>query len=117
MALRQETTVEVKLTLDPKLEQQLRVKFQAYQKAYLTAEKANAEVEKLKAELGALRDNESVEKLGVDGFSVTLRCDTYEAFDEKKFIAAGGDLAIYQQALVRKPKKAYEKIQLPKVQS
>lgn len=106
--------LEEKPQLDPKLEQQLRAKFQLIQRAHRNLKAAEAEEDRLKAELGAMREEEGVEKLGIDGFNVTLRCDTYEVLDEKKFIALGGDLAIYRQALVRKPKKQYELVTYPK---
>lgn len=117
MALQQTVTVTEELTLTPKVAKKLTLELQVYQKARQEMKAAERRMEASKVKLGALRDELGVESLEHDGCKVTLVAGTHTKFNEKRFIALGGELAIYQQALETKPSKPYELVSVPKVES
>jgi hypothetical protein len=105
------TTTEVRL--EPKVRQKLLTKLRTYagKKAQLDALKA--EMESLNTEIEDIRCDIGEEKVELEGFSVKLVAGTHSKFNPNKFVAAGGDLAIYNQSVEIKPKKAFTKITCP----
>ena len=75
----------------------------------LEAEKkaANGTVEDIMAEV-------NVETLDFEGFKTSIVAGTRKSFDPELFVRKGGDLAVYQAAMVEKPVAAYVKVNCPK---
>lgn len=113
MALQQTVTVQDELVLSPKLAKQLDLECQVYLRLKKQQKALEAQIDESKAKLGAIRDDVGVESLERNGFKVTLVAGTHAKFNEKKFIALGGNLAIYKEAVEIKPSQPYEKITIP----
>lgn len=64
------------------------------------------EIEEIRADIGE-------KSFELDGYRVTRIEGTYKRFDPKVYLAAGGDLRVYEAALVEKPKKPFTKITMP----
>lgn len=114
--LRQETTTTqtTKVELSPKLRQALQTKLTAYRQLAEQKKVIAAKLEKLTEELGELRDQAEEMSVSVEGYgTVTLVAGTYKKFNPKLFVTLGGELALYEQALEEKPKKAFNKITVP----
>lgn len=105
------TTQTTVVELSPKLRQALQVKLTAYRQLADQKKAVVAKLEKLTEELGVLRDEAEEMSVSLEGFgTVTLVAGTYKAFNKKKYVALGGELALYDQAMEDKPRKAYNKI-------
>lgn len=115
MALAQTATVSTtkEIRLAPKLRQKLLVKLSAYASIHAQMKALKTRLDDLKGQIGGLRDETGEQSISLEGFTVTLVAPTYKKFNEKKFIALGGDLELYRQAVEEKPKKAYNKISVP----
>jgi len=105
------TTEEIKL--DTKLRKKLLTKLNAYAQLAEQRKTLDHAMKKLADEVGELRDETGHMSLKIDGYNITLVPSTYKKFNPKKFIALGGDLRIYTQAVEEKPKKPYNKITVP----
>lgn len=113
MALRQDaTTTQTTATeLSPKLRQALMTKLTAYRALAAAKKEIAGKLEKLTEELGDLRDQAEEMSVTVEGYgTITLIAGTYKSFNKKRYVALGGELALYEQAMEDKPKKAYNKI-------
>ncbi len=108
------TTTTTELSLSTRQKQALMVKFQNYQAQKAVLDAAQAKMDALKAEIQKLREATGEMSLELNGFQSTLVAPTRKTFDPKAFVKAGGDLDIYNEAMVDTPVKAYEKITCPK---
>lgn len=115
MGLSVTTTTTTTVKLAPKLKQRLLTKFREYQAYKVKLDEAQERLDVLKAEIADLREDTGEVSLDLEGYKTTRISPIREVFDEKKFIADGGDIAIYKGAMKSVPSKPYEKISLPKV--
>ena len=118
MALRQETvattTQTTEVQLSPKLRQALMTKLMAYRQLADQKKAVVAKLEKVTEELGVLRDEAEEMSVSLEGYgTVTLVAGTYKKFNPKKFVALGGNLAVYTEAVEEKPKAAFTKVTVP----
>ena len=113
--LSQQATVEVtqQVKLAPGIRKKMLQKFQLYQNLCTQKKALEHAMEKVKAEIADLRTEQGVESISLDGFTATLVCPTRKKFNEKLFIANGGNIDIYKGAIEEKPSKSYEKISVP----
>jgi cell division protein FtsB len=109
------TTTTTKVKIAPKLKVKLLTKFTEYQQLKAKLDATKARMDELKGEIADLREDTGEKSLELDGFKTQVIESTTTKYDEKKFIADGGDIAVYKGALKIVPKKAYEKISLPGV--
>jgi len=105
------TTKEVKLAAG--LRKKLLTKLQTYAALKEQAKALELAMKKLNGEIGDLRDETGEQSVKLEGFTVTLVCNTRKKFNPKTFVANGGDLAIYHQSHDEVPVKAFTKITLP----
>jgi hypothetical protein len=97
--------------LSPKLRQALMTKLTAYRQLADQKKAVVAKLEALTEELGLLRDEAEEMSVTLEGYgTITLVAGTYKSFNKKRYVALGGELAIYDQAMEDKPRKAYNKI-------
>ena len=72
------------------------------------------EQDAVKAKLSTLRDSTGETSLTIEGEgTITLVAPTYRKFNPKKFVARGGNLALYEECNEVHPKKSYDKVTLP----
>lgn len=114
MGLSVTTTATTTVKLAPKLKLKLLTKFREYQDKKVKLDAAQARMDALKVEIADLREDTGETSLDLEGFKTSLISPIREVFDEKKFIADGGDITIYKGAMKNVPSKPYEKISLPK---
>ena len=106
------TTVEqVKLT--PWLKVRLRRALLTYAELHLQEKVAMLAKTKQVAEIRAVREEIGVEGLEFEGFKATNVPNLRDFFDKQRFVELGGSLETYNNAVVKKPGKAYEKITVP----
>ena len=105
------TTEEVHL--DPRVRTRLVTKLKAYAEKHAQLKALEAEMDTINAEVEDIRSDIGEQSVKLEGFTVTLVAPTYRKFSAKKFVAAGGDLALYNAAIEEKPKRAYTKISVP----
>ena len=105
------TTTEV--SLKPALKTRLLKELRTY--AMLRSQMKDLELalDKHKAVIGGIREETGEQKLEIDGFSVTLVAPIRKKFNPKRFVAEGGDLAIYNNAMDDVTSRSYEKISCP----
>ena len=105
------TTTEV--SLKPALKTRLLKELRTY--AMLRSQMKDLELalDKHKAVIGGIREETGEQKLEIDGFSVTLVAPIRKKFNPKRFVAEGGDLAIYNNAMDDVTSRPYEKISCP----
>lgn len=101
------------VTIEPKLRRKLQTKLQTYANLVEQRKALDHAIKKASDELGELRDETGEMSLALDGYKITLVAPTFKRVNLKKFIALGGDLALYLQAVEEHPKKPYNKISLP----
>jgi hypothetical protein len=112
------TTQTTVVELSPKLRQALMTKLTAYRQLTEQKKAIVAKLETLTAELDAIRDEAEEMSVSLEGYgTVTLVAGTYSKFNPKKFIALGGNLAIYEEAVEVKPRKAYAKVTIAGTES
>lgn len=105
------TTQITEVTLSPKLKLALQTKLTAYAKLATDKKALKLRMDKLTDELGALRDEAEEMSVSLEGYgTVTLVAGTYKKFNPKRYVAAGGNLAVYNEAMEEKPRKAYNKV-------
>ena len=72
----------------------------------LAKKKQSGIVEGIQTELGE-------SSIDIDGYKSTIVAPIRRVLDKKKFIALGGNLDIYEAAMIDTPSKAYPKITAP----
>mgnify|MGYP001583975760 CR=1 FL=1 len=72
----------------------------------LAKKKQSGIVEGIQTELGE-------SSIDIDGYKSTIVAPIRKVFDKKKFITLGGNLDIYEAAMVDTPRRAYAKITAP----
>lgn len=108
------TTQTTEVVLSPRLKAALQTKLTAYAKLAAAKKDIKAKMDTLTDELGALRDEAEEMSVSLEGYgTVTLVAGTYSKFNPKRFVAAGGILALYQEAVEIKPKAAFTKVTVP----
>lgn len=105
--------VETELVIEPKLRQRLLVKFRTYADLKMQEKALTIRLDKLKAEIGSIRDEIGVETVEVEGFRDTLVAGVTSTLNKRKFVELGGSLKMLENAMECKPKKAFEKITIP----
>jgi hypothetical protein len=113
MGLSLTTTTTTTVKLAPKLKQKLLTKFREYADLKVKLDAAKARMDALKAEIADLREDTGEVSLELEGYKTTLISPTRSKFNEKKFIADGGDISIYKGAVEIVPSKSYEKVSVP----
>jgi len=105
------TTQEIKLA--PAIRRKLLTEFRAY--AAVKAQMATLQhaLDKHKGVIAGLRDETGEQSLEIDGFRTTLVAPIRKKFSPKRFVANGGDLAIYNASIDEVPSRPYEKVSLP----
>lgn len=106
-------TTTTEITLKPALKTRLLKELRTY--AMLRSQMKDLELalDKHKAVIGGIREETGEQKLEIDGFSVTLVAPIRKKFNPKRFVAEGGDLAIYNNAMDDVTSRPYEKISCP----
>jgi len=113
MGLSVTTTTTTTVKLAPKLKQRLLTKFREYQDLKVKLDATKSRMDELKTELADLREDTGEVSLELEGFKTALISPTRSKFNEKKFIADGGDITIYKGAVETIPSKSYEKVSVP----
>ena len=88
-------------------------KLRSYQALHAHKKMIEADMDKLKAEVGDIRNTTGEQSLELEGFKVTLVAPTRKKFNAKTFVKLGGDIDIYNQANEETLVTPYEKISLP----
>lgn len=114
MALTTTVSTTQAVTLSSSVRKKLLTKIGAYKALKAQLDPIKLKMKALTEELGAIRDQETGEmSLELEGVGkITLVAGLYKKFNPKTFVSLGGDLAIYQQAIDEKPRKAYNRISL-----
>jgi hypothetical protein len=108
------TTQTTEVVLSPKLKAALQTKLTTYAKLAAEKKALKLRMDALTEELGALRDEAEEMSVSLEGYgTVTLVAGIYKVFNKKRYVSLGGELALYEQAMEEKPKKAYNKITVP----
>ena len=105
------TTEQIKLT--PKQKVRLRRALQTYAELHMQEKVAKLAKAKQVAEVRAVREEIGVEGLEFEGFKTTNVPNLRDFFDKQRFVELGGSLETYNNAVVKKPGKAYEKVTCP----
>lgn len=105
-SLEQTTTPE----LTPELQQQIAAVLSTYRELKVDADLLAAQMDEEKAKVYAILKDAGIEKTQIEEFKLTEVGGHSSKFDKQKFVTLGGDLRIYDQAVVKKPKKKYLKI-------
>jgi len=105
------TTHEIKL--EANIHRKLLTKLRSYQALHAHKKMIEADMDKLKAEVGDIRNTTGEQSLELEGFKVTLVAPTRKKFNAKTFVKLGGDIDIYNQANEETLVTPYEKISLP----
>lgn len=105
------TTHEVKLA--PSLRRKLLQEFKIYAQLKTQLDTIKSAMDKHKGNIAALRDETGEMSLSLEGFKTTLVAPIRKKFDKKVFVREGGDLAIYEAAMVDVPSAPFEKITCP----
>ena len=102
------TTQEVKPSLS--VRKKLLTAFKVYAELAQQKKAIKLAMEKQTRILAEVREDLGEESISIDGNTTTLVAGLYKKFNPKKFVSLGGELALYEQAVEEKPKKAYEKV-------
>jgi len=105
------TTQEIKL--EASIRRKLLTELKTYQNLHAQKKVLEAAMDKIKAKVGAIRNETGEQSLELDGFKVTLVAPTRKKFNPKTFVKLGGDIDIYNQANEETLTTPYEKITLP----
>lgn len=101
--------ITIKGALRSKLIKELRL----FAELYTQKKAIDQAMDKHKAVIAELREETGETSIKLEGFSSTLVAPIRSKFDAKRFVSLGGDLAIYNQAVVNVPSRSYEKISIP----
>lgn len=113
MGLSVTTTTTTTVKLAPKLKQKLLTKFREYADLKVKLDTTKTRMDALKVEIADLREDTGETSLELEGYKTTLISPTRSKFNEKKFIADGGDIGIYKGAVEIVTSKSYEKVSVP----
>lgn len=108
------TTQTTTPILTPALRKRLAVAFAQYQARKAALDAAQAALDAVKATITELQEESGAESVEVDGFKATLVAPIRKQFDRKAYAASGGDLKLYDNAMVDVTSRPYVKISLPK---
>ena len=108
-------TTTHQLTIAPQIKRKLLLALKTYTELAaqakvlaLAKKKQGSIVEGIQTELGE-------SSIDIDGYKSTIVAPIRKVLDKKKFIALGGNLDIYEAAMVDTPSRAYAKISAPGV--
>ena len=105
------TTTEIQIK--PSVRARLLKELNTYAALRSELKAIEAKMDAGKARIGAIREETGEQKLEIDGFSVCLVAPIRKKFNPKKFVAIGGDLALYNEATEDVTSKPYEKVTCP----
>lgn len=108
-----EDTPEPDIELSPRVRLDLTQKFLTYAGLKQRVKELEVMIEHTKAEIAAIREQEGVLTLAVNGYRTTLVGGTRKKLNKKKLIALGCAAAWIDMATEERPTKEYEKISLP----
>lgn len=91
--------------LDLHTEQRLAAILSTYRALKIDCDLLEAQMEEEKAKVFAELDLAGIDKTKIAEFSLAVTGGTTPTFDKQKFVALGGDLSVYDRAIVRNPKK------------
>lgn len=105
------TTTEIKLK--PSIRTKLLNLFRQY--AALRDQKKTTEhaMKKIVGQIADIRNETGEGSLKLEGFTTSLVAPTRKKFNEKRFVAEGGDLELYKSCFDEVPVKSYEKVSVP----
>lgn len=101
------------ITIAPSVAAKLRRSLKTYQSVKEQIKALEAQADKQKEIIDALRDETGETSIKLDGFTITMVAGTRRVFNPKAYVAAGGDMAIYNDSFDVRPNKPYTKISLP----
>lgn len=107
------TTIMKQVKLQPALRLKLSKEFRLYGQLKSQLDAITQAMDKSKAVIASIREQSGEASLSLDGYKTTLISPIRSKFNPKKFVADGGDLSIYNNAVESVPSKSYEKITLP----
>jgi hypothetical protein len=107
------TTTTEEIRLSPTLRRKLLMKLKTYAELHTQKKAIEAAMDRHKAEIGALREDTGHQSIEIEGYKVTQVAGVRKKFDAKRFVANGGDLAIYNNSMIDVPNRPYEKVTLP----
>jgi DNA-directed RNA polymerase subunit L len=105
------TTEQVKIS--PKLLKQLRTELATFSSLKTDLKLIEARMDVSKAAIETIREETDQQTIQVDGYSITLVAPIRKKFNPKRFVALGGDLSIYNQAVEDVTSRPYTKISVP----
>lgn len=105
------TTTDV--TIKPDVRRKLMTELRAYADLSQNFKPIKHAMDTHKAKIRELRESTGSAIIEIDGFKIRDVTSTMIKFNPAKFVAAGGSLAMYEDACETKPKKPYEKITMP----
>lgn len=105
------TTSEIKIA--PQTRTKLLKRLRAYQELSYQIKALEHAKDKLRDEVEEMRAETGQQSVALEGFTVTQVAGVRKVFDKKAFVAAGGDLQIYENAHELVPNKPYTKVTLP----
>lgn len=105
------TTREVKL--EAGVRRKLLTELKTYQNLLAQKKALELAMDKIKAKVGAIRNETGEQSLELEGFKITLVAPTRKKFNPKTYLKLGGDLDIYNQANEETLVTPYEKITVP----
>lgn len=101
------------IVLKPSVARRLRTELTGYQSVKQQIKALEAKADAHKEAIDTLRDETGETSLKLDGFTITMVAGTRRVFNPKAFVAAGGDMAIYNDSFDIKPNRPYTKVSLP----
>lgn len=111
---RAEVTTTTEIKLDVKVHARLMTDLRAYAELRSQLNDIKEAMEALNGSIETRRDKIGEQSVTLEGFKVTrVSGQTYRKLNKKKFVAAGGSLAMLEDATENKPKKAHTKITCP----
>ena len=113
--LSQVTTVseEVAVEIRPELQKKLRKELHLYAAKAAQKKVIQADIDALKDRLEDILAEVGEDKVKFEGFTAGIVGGERSTFDKKLFVKLGGNLDVYNKAMVKKPTKASVRVYVP----
>ena len=101
------------VTINASTRRKLLTEFKAYAALHAELAPIKHAMEKIKGRIQELRESTGSSSVEIDGFKTVEVASTYKKFNPDKFVALGGSLTMYNEAMEDRPKRPYEKVTCP----
>lgn len=108
-------TTTTDITIKPDIRRKLLTELRAYGELAMQLKPIKHAMDKHKGRIRELRESTGSSSIDIEGFKIKDVHSVHKKFNPDKFVALGGDLAIYNEACEDVPRKPYEKITVPGV--